>query len=317
MSRIKDLTGKRFGKLLVISRGENDNMNRCTWNCQCDCGTVVNVKSANLVSGGTTSCGCNRVESLVGKKYGRLKVISREKNIRSESGRSHVMYMCQCDCGNYLVVKAENLRSGNTKSCGCYCKDRTKETSKKHGLTHTNLYHVWQGMKSRCMNKDNKAYKNYGGRGITVCDEWKDDFQTFYDWAMNNGYSDGLTIDRIENDKGYYSDNCRWVTNKEQQRNKRNNFIVSFHGEEVPLSVVSEKTGIDRDTLSSRIKSGMSVEEAILYKKKEIRIDFNGENRALSEWSKIINVSYRTLYDRYRLGQSSERILRELTEDNR
>ena len=134
---------------------------------------------------------------------------------------------------------------------------------------------------------------------------------------MNNGYSDGLTIDRIENDKGYYSDNCRWVTNKEQQRNKRNNFIVSFHGEEVPLSVVSEKTGIDRDTLSSRIKSGMSVEEAILYKKKEIRIDFNGENRALSEWSKIINVSYRTLYDRYRLGQSSERILRELTEDNR
>ena len=108
MSRIKDLTGKRFGKLLVISRGENDNMNRCTWNCQCDCGTVVNVKSANLVSGGTTSCGCNRVESLVGKKYGRLKVISREKNIRSESGRSHVMYMCQCDCGNYLVVKAEN-----------------------------------------------------------------------------------------------------------------------------------------------------------------------------------------------------------------
>lgn len=317
MSKIKNLTGQRFGKLLVVSRGENDNNRRCTWNCLCGCGKIVNVKSAYLVSGGTTSCGCSRVDSLVGKKFGRLTVVSREENIRSNTGRSHVMYMCKCDCGNSVVIKAENLRSGNTKSCGCLEKEINKEKSTKHGMTHNRLYNVWQGMKLRCYDKNHKAYKNYGGRGITVCDEWLHDFQAFYDWSMSNGYDENAphgqcTIDRKDNNKGYSPENCQWVTMKEQQMNKRNNYIVSYKGQDVPLSAVAEQEKIDRDTLASRLKKGMTIEEAISYKKKEIYIEFKGENRKLSEWSKIINVSYRTLYGRYRSGQSSEKILREL-----
>lgn len=310
MGRIKDLTGQRFGKLTVINRGENDKKHRCTWNCRCDCGNEINVKSANLLHG-QVSCGCIRITSLVGKKYGRLRVIEQAKNTRTKSGRTHVMYCCECDCGTKILVKAENLRSGNTKSCGCLEKDINKEKSTKHGLRGTRIYNVWQGMKQRCYNKNEERYADYGGRGITVCPEWLGEhgFENFYDWSMGNGYADNLTIDRIDNNKGYSPYNCRWATAKEQQRNKRNNFVVVYKEKEMTLSEVSEITGINRETLSSRLGRGMTIEEAVRFKKTDLRLKFNGIEKTLKQWSAELGVNYRTMRGRFRKGWSVEEVL--------
>lgn len=310
MGKIKDLTGNRYGKLTVISRGKNDKNHRCTWNCRCDCGNEINVKSANLLHG-QVSCGCIRITSLVGKKYGRLRVIEQAENARTKSGRTHVMYLCECDCGTKILVRAESLRNGNTRSCGCLEKEITKEKSTKHGLKGTRIYNVWQGMKQRCYNQNEERYADYGGRGITVCPEWlgENGIENFAKWALENGYAENLTIDRIDNNKGYSPDNCRWATNKEQQRNKRNNFIVIYKGKEMTLSEVSEITGINRATLSSRLEKGLSIEEAINFKKTDLRLSFNGVEKTLKEWSAEFGINYRTIHGRYSKGWSAEEVL--------
>lgn len=143
---------------------------------------------------------------LAGQKFGRLTVISK---IGSRKGR--VYWNCLFDCGNKVSVSTSNLRTGNTKSCGCYQKQKASKDHKKHGMRNHRLYGIWVNMRSRCYNKNMNRYYTYGGRNITVCDEWLGEkgFQNFSSWALSNGYSDDLTIDRKDNDKGYSPDNCR------------------------------------------------------------------------------------------------------------
>ena len=155
----------------------------------------------------------------VGDKFNRLTVI---EEMQKRKQRCKV-YKCLCDCGNEtpVYVTSTNLRKGYSKSCGCYHKERAREANKTHGKSHTKLYYVWQDMRKRCNNPKHHAYKDYGGRGITVCDEWNNDYVPFHEWAMNNGYKAGLSIDRVNNDKGYSPDNCRWVTMSVQCCNQR------------------------------------------------------------------------------------------------
>lgn len=129
-----------------------------------------------------------------------------------------------------------------------------------HGKRHTRLYRIWLQMKNRCFNENGERYKDYGARGITVCNEWRNNFQAFYDWSMSNGYSDNLTIDRIDNDKGYSPDNCRWATVKEQNRNSRRCDMISYHGETHCLREWSEVLGISYSALRNRKNYGWSVE---------------------------------------------------------
>ena len=143
-------------------------------------------------------------------------------NENSKSKARFGIYKCGF-CGTKFKALTFNVKNGNTKSCGCYQKRRTSESNKTHGLGYTRLYNIWANMKDRVFNTKNKQYNDYGGRGITICDEWKNDFMSFHDWAITNGYEEdkGLSIDRIDNDENYCPENCRWTTSIIQNRNKR------------------------------------------------------------------------------------------------
>ena len=152
---------------------------------------------------------------LTGLRFGRLVVIERNGSYVSPKGQAHRKWLCKCDCGNFTTVTASNLRSGETLSCGCL--HRETFNNKKHNGRKTPLYNTWRAMKERCNNPNSIIYKWYGGKGIKVCDEWND-FEAFRDWAITSGYKEGLSIDRIDSNLGYFPENCRWLTRAENSR---------------------------------------------------------------------------------------------------
>lgn len=209
----------------------------------------------------------NNKNDMIGKKFNRLMVIEECKE--RDKNRNKV-YKCICDCGNITYVKGTNLRSGHTKSCGCYHNDISKKRiiklSTKHGKSNTKLYNIWQGIKQRCCYTKHISYKDYGGRGITVCDTWLHDFDVFYDWAKSSGYKDGLTIDRIDVNGNYEPNNCRWVTRKQQNLNTRQNVYLTYNGKTQTMKEWSDELCVNYNTLRTRHRNGYDDKECLFGK---------------------------------------------------
>jgi len=197
-----------------------------------------------------------KLKDLSGKRFGRLLVIKEQ----GRNNRGKAVWLCKCDCGNEKAVYSYLLVSGQTQSCGCLQKELIKKRSITHGQRTTKLYKIWANMKSRCNNPNASHYEYYGGKGIKICEEWHD-FKAFQIWAANNGYSDGLTIDRIDNDKDYCPDNCRWITKRQQASNKSNNQKVSYLGKTMTIAEWSNETKLSYYALIQRFHLGWDSEK--------------------------------------------------------
>lgn len=211
----------------------------------------------------------------LGNKYGRLTVIEN----KGKDVHRNTLWLCHCECGNDIVVRGSDLRSGKTKSCGCLQKEIACKTisnynssnnyippsvyNVKHNMSHERLYNIWIGIKTRCFNSNHDNYKYYGERGITMCDIWAHDFTAFMEWACANGYNDLLTIDRIDPDENYCPDNCRWVLPKNQLFNKRNTIYMQYNGEKKPLKILCVENNIPYKWAYSKYKLGYTFEQIV------------------------------------------------------
>ena len=265
-TRIIDLTGKKFGRWIVIGQHHKQNY-EIYWECVCECGNKGCVSGASLRSGNSLSCGCLKREitsirtkqnytpkpiiDLIGKKIGKLVVIEMKEHISGES----VKWKCQCDCGNTITVKGEYLRNGRKTHCGC-------DKPFSYRLSYPRLHRIWSNMKSRCNNANDDRYEDYGGRGIDIFQEWKESFEVFCKWALNNGYAENLTLDRIDVNGNYEPSNCRWITRFDQMSNMRKNVNLTYKGETKHLSEWCRIFNVKHSTIAYRLKHGYSVEEA-------------------------------------------------------
>lgn len=197
-----------------------------------------------------------------GTRFGRLAVLTEMPVFVDPGGQRRRKFQCKCDCGNVAIVHLASLRCGATKSCGCLRKERHAAALTKHDMGHRPEYNIWCGMKNRCSNPADPVFHRYGGRGINVCDRWRESFTAFFA-DMGSRPSPDHSIDRIDNDKGYSPGNCRWATRQEQNRNRRDNRLLTFDGQTLCLAEWAEETGICYNTLHGRLSRGYTVEQAL------------------------------------------------------
>lgn len=170
-------------------------------------------------------------------------------------------WLCKCDCGKYVRVRSDQLKDRRINSCGCMAGKLSGDKHKKHGMKNTRLYRIWHGMKCRCNNQSSKDFGRYGGRGVSVCSEWANDFSCFYNWAIANGYNETLSLDRKDNEKGYCPENCRWINNKWQCRNRRDNVYVTYKGDSKTIAELCDLLNFDRALAYHRHSRGWTGEE--------------------------------------------------------
>lgn len=191
-----------------------------------------------------------------GDRYGRLVVVAE-----APKRRKMRHFLCRCDCGNTITTRLSALRNGKSKSCGCLRVEQNRTANLTHGLSHRPLYRTWHGMKQRCLNPNAVAYEHYGGRGITICDEWLE-YEPFHRWALANGYRKGLSIERIDVDGNYEPSNCTWIARNRQTENTRRSRPVTFRGETKILKHWARDLGLPAKLLRNRLNRGWSVEKA-------------------------------------------------------
>ncbi len=256
---------------------------------------------------------------LTGQRFGRLTVLE----FVPTAGK-HSFWKCKCDCGNVKNIRSDVLLEGKTISCGCEKKKQDRINLVKnhsHKQSGKRIYYEWQGMKGRCYNSNNERYDSYGGRGIKMCDEWKNDFQAFYDWAMLNGYADDLSIDRIDNSGDYEPSNCRWTDNFTQSRNRRSNIIVDYNGEKMCLTDAAALARLTRSVVDARYHRGDRGNRLFRNpgedrKNVKYLVEYSGEIIPLTRAAKLSGIPKTTLFRRYHRGDRGERLFRPTTNKN-
>lgn len=260
---LRDITEQTFGYLTALERVE-DERKGSYWLCRCVCGKKKIVNLSDLASGATKSCGCkigelrrasgysaSKIDDLTGKRFGNLLVVE----LIPRNYNDPVKWICKCDCGNERICSSDDLKyEGVTK-----CKVCTRDSLNKR---YPRLVRIYANMKQRCTNPNHDSYAVYGGKGVTICDEWMNSFDAFAEWAINNGYEDGLSIDRIDNEGNYEPSNCRWATRFEQANNTSQNVNITYNGETHSVAEWSRILNIHNSTLANRLKHGWSVKEA-------------------------------------------------------
>lgn len=239
---------------------------------------------------------------LTGQRFGRLTVIERDT-----SRTDRVYWWCRCDCGNITSVVARDLRNGKTKSCGRHSKGHLT-----HGLSHTKIYQKWIGMRMRCFNPNCERYPNYGGRGITVCDEWRNNFQAFYDYVskLEHFGEDGYTLDRINNDGNYEPGNVRWATDEQQRRNRTDNHYINIDGNQMILMDVARAANVTTRTIYKRLSLGATSDQLM----RKCRVDswvieIDGKKLTVAEIAQIAGVHKTTITGRIKAGLSGTDLL--------
>lgn len=252
-----DLSGIRFGKLVVLERAYDGRAKkgRPFWKCICDCGNTTIVSASHLKNSSITSCGCGQKRNdLTGKIFGRWTVLERKGRVKTQQ-----MWLCRCECGTTKEISHTSLVCGKSLSCGCYHKNEMKERQTTHGMSKSRIYSIYYNMKRRCNNPNDKRFKDYGGRGIKICKEWEESFTSFFQWSALNGYDETKSIDRIDNDKGYSPDNCRWTTIEFQRNNKRNTVYFEILGHKLSLKQWCDYMGWNYSKYSARNARGTTV----------------------------------------------------------
>lgn len=282
-----EMIGRKFGRLTVLER-HHSTPKKIYWTCKCDCGNIRVVDGWSLRSGETQSCGCLQRErtheasfkDITGQTINGVKVICFDH----KDDRRQTYWKCICPyCGKEFVTRGSALKNGHTGGCGC----RSLTSGMTHNMSYTRLYNIHQGMMKRCYDSNSDGYPNYGGRGITICNEWLNvgmsqqeiltagnpGFVAFAKWALSSGYDNTKSIDRIDNDGPYCPENCRWVTNDEQQRNKRTNRHINDGEEILVWADFCYKYNLPHNYVKNRIDKGWSL-DAIVYsvKHRELRI---------------------------------------------
>lgn len=243
---------------------------------------------------------------LTGQRFGRAIALERDCSVKSR-----VFWRCVCDCGNFFSSPSQNLRNGQCKSCGCLQKEVFRKNVTTHGMTKTKAFRAWMGIQDRCYNEKNPKFKNYGGRGIKICDRWLESFENFF--ADMGHPQPHESIDRINVDGDYCPENCRWADDKTQSRNKRNTRYITLDGETKPLVEWAESKNVDPETIWMRIDRGWSDRDALtkpINSNGKLRyLEFNGESKTISAWSKITNIPRGTIHHRIERGWTVEKAL--------
>jgi hypothetical protein len=255
-----DLTGQQFGKLTAIkATKKRDKHNHLLWKCRCECGKIKYLPTSVLKR--SKSCGCRGRKNLKGQTFGRLTVLHKLKQRKNTC----IVWRCRCQCGKKTSVRSQDLTALCTQSCGCYRREIASQTHWKHGdggKKQSRLYNIWHGMKKRCSNKNDKDYKNYGGRGITLCKQWQN-YVPFKKWSLEHGYREDLQIDRINNDGNYFPKNCQWVSRKKNARNTRLTRWETINGETKSLAEWCEIYNQDYHVVHNRLKLNWNLIDAL------------------------------------------------------
>ena len=273
------MTGQRFGKWTVLCRdttmdGASNTGGIVYWIFKCDCGTLRSVNGVALRRGISKSCGCDSavttsersLKDITNKRIGKLIVLGRTPHVPDH----RFSWICLCDCGKMVLYTTAELR--RCRSCGCSHEEsrqkRFSEYRAVHGNPKDRLYHVWTGMRNRCQNPKNPEYQNYGGRGITVCEEWENSYPAFRDWAYATGYDKDAptgqcTLDRIDVNGNYEPSNCRWVDLNTQANNRRRCRIYEIDGVSRSLGDWCKKYGVSRNLVYNRLQLGWDIQRAL------------------------------------------------------